>query len=57
MPPPLRLFDEAAPTSVIRCEDNLTFMRSLPDESIHLVVTSPPYNIGKEYEENVLTDL
>lgn len=23
---------------------------ALPDESIHLIVTSPPYNIGKKYE-------
>jgi adenine-specific DNA-methyltransferase len=32
------------------CEDNLHYMRSLGDESMHLIVTSPPYNIGKEYE-------
>lgn len=31
-------------------EDNLKFMRRLPDESMHLIVTSPPYNIGKAYE-------
>src|SRR6185437_8490255 len=36
--------------AVIACEDNLTFMRSLPAESINLIVTSPPYNLGKEYE-------
>ena len=35
----------------IACEDNLKFMRRLPDESISLIVTSPPYNIGKIYEE------
>jgi len=34
----------------IATEDNLTYMRRLPDESMHLIVTSPPYNIGKEYE-------
>lgn len=34
----------------IACEDNLTFMRSLPDGLFRLVVTSPPYNIGKSYE-------
>lgn len=33
------------------CEDNLKFMRSLPSEEIKLIVTSPPYNIGKEYEK------
>ena len=32
------------------CVDNLEFMRSLPDESMQLIATSPPYNIGKEYE-------
>ena len=26
-------------------------MSEIPDESIHLVVTSPPYNVGMEYEE------
>lgn len=26
-------------------------LSSLPDESVQLVVTSPPYNLGKEYEE------
>jgi adenine-specific DNA-methyltransferase len=30
--------------------DNLAFMRPLTDESVQLVVTSPPYNIGKSYE-------
>ena len=35
----------------IACDYNLNFMRSLPDESIDLIVTSPPYNIGKEYEK------
>jgi len=32
------------------CEDNLAFMRPLPDGMMHLIVTSPPYNIGKRYE-------
>lgn len=34
----------------IACQDNITFMRTLDDESMNLIVTSPPYNIGKEYE-------
>jgi len=25
-------------------------MKELPDESVHLSITSPPYNVGKEYE-------
>lgn len=32
------------------CQDNLEFMRALPAESMQLIVTSPPYNIGKKYE-------
>ncbi len=35
----------------IACQDNLDFMRDLPDESMKLIVTSPPYNIGKVYEK------
>lgn len=27
-------------------------MDELPDNSIHLMVTSPPYNVGKEYDED-----
>jgi adenine-specific DNA-methyltransferase len=34
----------------MECMDNLLFMRTLPDEMFKLVVTSPPYNIGKPYE-------
>jgi len=28
-------------------------MHQLPDESIHLLVTSPPYNVSKEYDEDL----
>jgi site-specific DNA-methyltransferase (adenine-specific) len=28
-------------------------MEALPDNSIHLMVTSPPYNVGKEYDEDL----
>ena len=40
----------------IACEDNLPFMRRLPDASIKLVVTSPPYNVGKSYEKRTPLD-
>lgn len=36
--------------AVMACQDNLAFMRPLADESMQLIVTSPPYNIGKSYE-------
>ncbi|WP_318013622.1 site-specific DNA-methyltransferase [Mesorhizobium sp. BR-1-1-8] len=35
----------------MECTDNLAFMRNLPSDSIQLIVTSPPYNIGKSYEK------
>jgi site-specific DNA-methyltransferase (adenine-specific) len=28
-------------------------MKELPDSSVHLVVTSPPYNVGKDYDSNM----
>lgn len=28
-------------------------MKELPDNSIHLVITSPPYNVGKDYDNNL----
>lgn len=36
--------------ATVVCQDNIAFMRTLDDESMNLIVTSPPYNIGKEYE-------
>ncbi len=32
--------------------DNLRFLGDVADESVQLVVTSPPYNIGKAYEKS-----
>lgn len=29
------------------------FMNELPDNCIHLMVTSPPYNVGKDYDKNL----
>jgi DNA modification methylase len=34
------------------CED----MKELPENSVHLMVTSPPYNVGKEYDNNLTLD-
>jgi len=33
------------------CSDNIPFMKRLPDETFKLIVTSPPYNLGKSYED------
>jgi site-specific DNA-methyltransferase (adenine-specific) len=34
------------------CEE----MKEIPDCSVHLMVTSPPYNVGKEYDNNLTLD-
>jgi site-specific DNA-methyltransferase (adenine-specific) len=31
-------------------------MSELPDNSVHLMVTSPPYNVSKEYDEDLTLD-
>lgn len=36
--------------AVVECESNRSFLRRLRDASVQLVVTSPPYNLGKPYE-------
>jgi adenine-specific DNA-methyltransferase len=43
--------------AVIQCRDNLEFMRSLKNESMHLIVTSPPYNMGKTYEKRTTNEV
>ncbi|MFN3961689.1 MAG: DNA-methyltransferase [Fimbriimonadaceae bacterium] len=40
----------------MECADNLAFMRPLASGSVKLIVTSPPYNIGKSYERRVSLD-
>ena len=35
----------------LECADNLAFLRTVASESVHLAITSPPYNIGKTYEK------
>lgn len=40
----------------VACEDNLDFMARLQDDGIKLVVTSPPYNLGKDYEVRTSLD-
>ncbi|MBS3116826.1 site-specific DNA-methyltransferase [Candidatus Woesearchaeota archaeon] len=32
--------------------DVLEVMKKLPDNSIHLAITSPPYNVGKDYDSH-----
>jgi adenine-specific DNA-methyltransferase len=42
---------------VISPGDCLKLLKDIPDESLQLIVTSPPYNIGKEYEKKLKLNL
>ena len=41
----------------IACEDNLAFMQPYADGFFRLIVTSPPYNLGKSYEARSTIDM
>jgi modification methylase len=34
------------------CQDSRE-MKKIPDSSVHLMITSPPYNVGKDYDEDL----
>jgi modification methylase len=62
-----KLYSQVQPTAVCDyCENPLPLeylntilakssedMTELPDHSVHLMVTSPPYNVGKEYDRDI----
>lgn len=41
------------PINEILCGDSLELIKTLPDESINLIITSPPYFQQREYTKNV----
>jgi adenine-specific DNA-methyltransferase len=47
---------ERPKTVRLECRDNIEFMRTLPNGSMKLIVTSPPYNIGKSYEKRTCNE-
>ena len=42
--------------AVLRPGSCLELLQTIPDKSVQLVVTSPPYNLGKEYEKKIDVD-
>lgn len=38
---------------VLYAGDTQDFLQTVPDNTVRLIVTSPPYNLGKEYERRV----
>ncbi len=49
------ILDDFVPSArvVVHLGDCLGILRSCPHETFRLIVTSPPYNIGKEYEKRL----
>lgn len=52
---PLNIVDQYDPAADVSlwCGDRLELLRQIPDGTAQLIVTSPPYNLGKEYEDRV----
>ena len=48
---PTKIGAEESSHLALACEDNLSFLERIPDGCIKLIVTSPPYNLGKDYEQ------
>ncbi len=56
---PQKIADNFSPSeqTVLYPGDCLDFLKQCPDDLFKLVVTSPPYNIGKEYEKKLDLDV
>jgi len=38
---------------LLECNDSIAFLKTLGEKSVQLIITSPPYNMGKSYENRV----
>ncbi len=55
---PRQIENQFAPDAevVLFCGDVNDLLADVPDDSVSLVITSPPYNLGKDYENRVSID-
>ena len=49
---PIKRIVEYGTQGKICCGDVLEMMEKIPSASIHLAITSPPYNVGKHYDKH-----
>src|SRR5574341_667148 len=35
---------------ILHCEDTSEFLQTIPNRTVKLIITAPPYNLGKAYE-------
>jgi len=55
-PPPVDLVENNVPREFldkIVLGDAREVLKKLPDRCVHLMITSPPYNVGKDYDEDL----
>jgi adenine-specific DNA-methyltransferase len=52
-PPPIADRFSSDQRIVVFPGDCLDLLKTIPDGSVQLIVTSPPYNLGKEYEQRL----
>lgn len=50
-PRPIQNSYNAQGSIILHNGDSCEFLKTIPSESVMLIVTSPPYNVGKEYEK------
>lgn len=58
LPKKIKYFQENVPSQILNkiyCKSSEN-MDELPDNSVNLMITSPPYNVGKEYDDDLTID-
>ncbi|WP_427161682.1 DNA-methyltransferase [Aliinostoc sp. HNIBRCY26] len=53
----MKIEKQKLPINQIILGDCITLLKQLPDEYVDLVISSPPYNLGKEYEARKAFDI
>jgi len=58
LPKKIDFIEQKAPENILNkffCKSSVN-MDEIPDSSVHLMITSPPYNVGKEYDDDLTLD-
>jgi adenine-specific DNA-methyltransferase len=57
--PEQQIVDDFHPEAkiILHLGDSTDFLKTIPDEYVSLVITSPPYNLGKVYEKKTSIDM
>jgi site-specific DNA-methyltransferase (adenine-specific) len=58
LPKKIDFIEQKVPENILNkffCKSSVN-MDEIPDSSVHLMITSPPYNVGKEYDDDLTRD-